>query len=225
MWGRQFLIKTNHRPLVRSLLEEFRIRVHWTTPGHLRTHSMIDRLHGTLQENLHLLRIGRGIIGEEVWSRSLLVYNSSPHTATGHTLLELLRAPLYQSSMPVGPCQLVDQNVREKKSKVERVNDSATDWWNRVQIGHHIFVKNWYRRRKTDPMYNGSYVVDRKLPRYRLRLRCEHTGRVRVFHANEGPCARENSCSLMEKRELVDPDDESEVVRQYKGTLPALPGP
>ncbi|KAL1140014.1 hypothetical protein AAG570_006991 [Ranatra chinensis] len=49
--------------LVRSLLEEFRVKVHWTTPGHSRSHGMIQRLHGTLQEHLHILRIGRGMTG------------------------------------------------------------------------------------------------------------------------------------------------------------------
>ncbi|KAL1132827.1 hypothetical protein AAG570_010779 [Ranatra chinensis] len=60
--------------LVRSLLEEFRVKVHWTTPGHSRSHGMIERLHGTLQEDLHILQIGRGMTGEEVWARALLAY-------------------------------------------------------------------------------------------------------------------------------------------------------
>ncbi|KAL1110576.1 hypothetical protein AAG570_008104 [Ranatra chinensis] len=78
--------------LVRSLLEEFRVKVHWTTPGHSRSHWMIERLHATLQEHLHILRIGRGMTGEEAWARALLAYNSSLHSATGYTPLELMRA-------------------------------------------------------------------------------------------------------------------------------------
>ncbi|KAL1139047.1 hypothetical protein AAG570_009108 [Ranatra chinensis] len=70
--------------LVRSLLEEFRVKVHWTTPGHSRSHGMIERLHGTLQEHLHILGIGRGMTGEEAWARALLAYNSSLHSAAGY---------------------------------------------------------------------------------------------------------------------------------------------
>ncbi|KAL1129591.1 hypothetical protein AAG570_012536, partial [Ranatra chinensis] len=76
--------------MVRSLLEEYRIKIHSTTAGHLRSHGMIELLHGTLQEHLHILRIGRGMTGEEAWARALLAYNSSLHSATRYTLLELM---------------------------------------------------------------------------------------------------------------------------------------
>ncbi|KAL1132003.1 hypothetical protein AAG570_011613 [Ranatra chinensis] len=77
--------------LLRSLLEEFRVKVHWTKPDHSRSHGTIERLHGTLQEYLHILRIGRGMAGEEAWARALLAYNSS-YSAIGCTPLELMRA-------------------------------------------------------------------------------------------------------------------------------------
>ncbi|KAL1122718.1 hypothetical protein AAG570_003045 [Ranatra chinensis] len=87
--------------IVRGFLEEFRIREHWTTPGHPRSHGMVERLHSTLLEHLHLLRIGRGIEGDEAWARALLAYNNSVHSATGRTPLELMRSwqqtdPLYR---------------------------------------------------------------------------------------------------------------------------------
>ncbi|KAL1123024.1 hypothetical protein AAG570_002112, partial [Ranatra chinensis] len=106
--------------LVRSLLEEFRVKVHWTTPGYSRSHGMIERLHGTLQEHLHILRIGRGMTGEEAWARALLAYNSSLHSATGYTPLELMRA--WQVCG-----ELVDQDDRKKRDRVGRLNIKATD--------------------------------------------------------------------------------------------------
>ncbi|KAL1138584.1 hypothetical protein AAG570_008647 [Ranatra chinensis] len=107
--------------LVRSLLEEFRVKVHWTTPGHSRSHGMIERLHGTLQE--HFL-----------------------HSATGYTPLELMRAWQREDS-PVSieyVCgELVDQDDRNKRERVDRLNNKATDRWNRVQAGDYVFIKNW----------------------------------------------------------------------------------
>ncbi|KAL1139553.1 hypothetical protein AAG570_006536 [Ranatra chinensis] len=130
--------------LVRSLLEEFRVKVHWMTPGHSRSHGIIERLHGTLQEHLHILRIGRGTTGEEAWARALLAYNSSLHSATGYTPLELMRAWQREDS-PVSieyVCgELVDQDDRRKRDRVDRLNNKATDRWNRVQTGDYVFIK------------------------------------------------------------------------------------
>ncbi|KAL1139016.1 hypothetical protein AAG570_009077, partial [Ranatra chinensis] len=163
-------------------------QVHWTTPGHSRSHGMIERLHGTLQEHLHILRIGRGMTGEEAWARALLAYNNSLHLATGYTPLELMRAWQREDS-PVSieyVCgELVDQDDRKKRDRVDRLNIKATDRWNRVQAGDYVFIKNWYRRRKTDPRFVGPFIVDTNLSRFRLKVKCVETGRVRVIHANE----------------------------------------
>ncbi|KAL1131050.1 hypothetical protein AAG570_012287 [Ranatra chinensis] len=182
--------------VVRGFLEEFHIRVHWTTPGHPRSHGMIERLHGTLQEHLHILRIGRGMTGEEAWARALLAYNSSLHSATGYTPLELMRAWQREDS-PVSieyVCgELVDQDDRKKRVRVDRLNNKATDRWDRVQAGDYVFIKNWYRRRKTDPRFVGPYIVETKLSRFRLKVKCAETGRVLVIHVNESrpPRARQ----------------------------------
>ncbi|KAL1131222.1 hypothetical protein AAG570_010840, partial [Ranatra chinensis] len=120
--------------LVRSLLEEFKVKAHWTTPGHSRSHGMIERLHGTLQEHLHILRIGRGMTGEEAWARALLAYNSSLHSATGYTPLELMRAWQREDSPVSIECV-------KKRDRVHRLYNKATDRWNRVQAGDYVFIK------------------------------------------------------------------------------------
>ncbi|KAL1138568.1 hypothetical protein AAG570_008631 [Ranatra chinensis] len=78
--------------MVLGFLEEFHIRVHRTTPGHPTSHGIIERLHSILLDHLHLLRIGRGLNGDEAWSQALLSYNSSVHSATGRTPSELMRS-------------------------------------------------------------------------------------------------------------------------------------
>ncbi|KAL1130397.1 hypothetical protein AAG570_013335 [Ranatra chinensis] len=174
--------------IVRGFLEEFRIRVHWTTPGHPRSHGMVERLHSTLLEHLHLLRIGRGIVGDEAWARALLAYNNSVHSATGRTPLELMRS-WQQSDPPVSVMDecvgLVEADERRKSDRVDRANEKATDRWDRVRVGDQVFLRNWYRRRKSDPRFVGPYVVASKLRRYRLRVRDSATGRTRVVHVRE----------------------------------------
>ncbi|KAL1129996.1 hypothetical protein AAG570_012939 [Ranatra chinensis] len=101
---------------------EFRnIRVHWTTPGHPRSH-------------------GGGIEGDEAWARALLAYNNSMHSATGKTPLELMHS--WQQTDP--PVSVMDECVglvegceRRKNDCVDCANEKATDRWEKVQVGVH----------------------------------------------------------------------------------------
>ncbi|KAL1123681.1 hypothetical protein AAG570_001454, partial [Ranatra chinensis] len=153
-------------------------KLHWTTPGHPLSHGTIERLHGTLQEYLHLLRIGRAMRWEEAWARAVLAYNSSLQSATGMTPLESIRAER--------ECEeLVERVDREKWDRVDCANDKATDRWDRVRAGDLVFVRDWYKRRKTDPRFGGVFVAVREMSRYGLQLQNPATGRLRIFHANE----------------------------------------
>ncbi|KAL1132060.1 hypothetical protein AAG570_010018 [Ranatra chinensis] len=49
---------------VRALLEEHNIKVHFTTPGHPRSHGTIERLQSTLADQLRLLRQDKGVEGD-----------------------------------------------------------------------------------------------------------------------------------------------------------------
>ncbi|KAL1130328.1 hypothetical protein AAG570_013266 [Ranatra chinensis] len=128
--------------IVRGILEEFRIRVHWTTPGHPRSHWMVERLHSILLKHLHLLRIGRGIEGDEAWARALLAHNNSVHTP-----LELMLS-WQQTDPPVSvmdECEgLVEADERRKIDRVDRANEEATNRWDRVRVGDQVFLLNWY---------------------------------------------------------------------------------
>ncbi|KAL1132064.1 hypothetical protein AAG570_010022 [Ranatra chinensis] len=126
--------------------------------------------------------------GKRVRRRALLAYNSSLHSATGYTPLELMRAWQREDSrvsIQYVCGELVDYDDRKTRDRVDRLNIKATYRWNRVQAGDYVFIKNWYRRRKTDPQFVGPYIVDTKLLRFRLKVKCVETGRVRVIHANE----------------------------------------
>ncbi|KAL1117958.1 hypothetical protein AAG570_004269 [Ranatra chinensis] len=74
--GREF-----HNAGVKSLLEEFGIRAHFTTPGHPRSHSTVERLHSTMAEHLRLLKLDRGLEGSEAVARAVLAYNQLVHVA------------------------------------------------------------------------------------------------------------------------------------------------
>ncbi|KAL1130246.1 hypothetical protein AAG570_013184 [Ranatra chinensis] len=77
---------------VKGFLEELRTSRHITTPGHLRSHGVIERPHSTLGEHMRLLEKGKGITGSEAVIRATIAYNESVHSATGKTPMELMRA-------------------------------------------------------------------------------------------------------------------------------------
>ncbi|XP_039285350.1 uncharacterized protein LOC120351580 [Nilaparvata lugens] len=78
--GKEFC--NNH---VKAVLQEYGIESHYTTSGHTRPHGMIERLHSTLTEHLHLLEADKLIAGKE----AIFAYNNSIHSTMGVTPLEL----------------------------------------------------------------------------------------------------------------------------------------
>ncbi|KAL1110626.1 hypothetical protein AAG570_008154 [Ranatra chinensis] len=81
--------------------------------------------------------------------------------------------------------RLVEADERRKSDRVDRANEKATDRWDRALVGDHVFLRNWYRRRKSDPQFVGLYVVASKLRRYRLRVRDSATGRTQLVHVQQ----------------------------------------
>ncbi|KAL1138338.1 hypothetical protein AAG570_008402 [Ranatra chinensis] len=66
--GREF-----NNAKVRTLLKEFRVDAHLTTPGHPRSHGTVERLHSTITEHLRLLKLDRGLrirVGDTTWVKN-----------------------------------------------------------------------------------------------------------------------------------------------------------
>ena len=73
-----------------DVLRELEIEIHYTRAGHSRSHGTIERLHGTLTEQLQLLQTERQITGREAMARAILAYNNSIHSVTGQTALAIM---------------------------------------------------------------------------------------------------------------------------------------
>ncbi|KAL1129525.1 hypothetical protein AAG570_012470 [Ranatra chinensis] len=55
-----------------------------------------------------------------------------------------------------------------KEKRTEAINERrASDRWERIRVGDTTWVKNWYRRRKEDRKFVGSFRVVRKLTQFR----------------------------------------------------------
>ncbi|KAL1114809.1 hypothetical protein AAG570_007633 [Ranatra chinensis] len=78
--------------LVKNVVEEMGAEMHTTTPGHARSHGIIERVHSTLTEHMRLLAEDRGVKGTEAIARVVLACNEAVHSVTGKTPAELMRA-------------------------------------------------------------------------------------------------------------------------------------
>ncbi|KAL1123041.1 hypothetical protein AAG570_002129 [Ranatra chinensis] len=159
---------------VRTLLKEFHVNAHFTTPGHPRSHGTVERLHSTIMEHLFLLKLDRGLEGSEAIARAILAYNNSPLERPGRS--------------PGG----------SKEKRTEAVNERrASDRWERIRVGDTTWVKNWYRRRKEDKKFVWPFRVVRKLTRFRVRVQDVVTGKVRVVHVNETRVPRSGEAEVL----------------------------
>lgn len=177
--GREF----NNKRLT-DVLREFEIEIHYTTAGHYRSHGTIERLHGTLTEHLQLLQMDRQITGREAVARAILAYNSSIHSVTGLTPLEIM----FRQTNLMETALVQDRTNREKEKRTTDFNRTkATDIYNKIKIGDEVFVRNFCKRRKSDPRYKGPYIVVQKLGHFRIEVESvAHPGhRSRVVHTNE----------------------------------------
>ena len=168
--GREFKNKQ-----VGDLLSEFGITTHCTTPGHTRSHGAIERVHSTITEHLHLLELGKGIVGPEAIYRAVVAYNHSIHSATGKMPIELMRE--WQREEVETPIEQELGRIGEKEEKTKRAAIGKANIKNKdrtpkpLSIGQRVFIKNLVKRRKTDSRYIGPYIVKEELSRHRFRLR------------------------------------------------------
>ena len=178
--------------LIEELLEDLGIRAHYTTPGHPRSHGMVERLQGSLTEHLQLLRLGRQLTGEEAMWRAVLAYNSSVHSGTDRVPFEEMRGvgpdgQQHPEEYPRERQEQQDRQLRRKEHRVRKLNRRrpvAEDY--KVRVGDRVFRKNWFKRTKEGARYTGPYTVERVLARDRAVIRGTRRGaRLLVTHLNE----------------------------------------
>ncbi|KAL1123023.1 hypothetical protein AAG570_002111 [Ranatra chinensis] len=188
--------------LVRKVLTELGIESHTTTPGHARSHGVIERLHLTLGEHMGLLEKSKKIKGPEAVARAALAYNRTIHSATSKTPMELMRAWCRVEkdlSIEEDMGAIADRIRDEKLKRTEKINKRKEYRKPReLKPGMKFFIKNLIRRRKSDPLYIGPYIVGEVLSRHRVILGKEtwswnksiirHLGEVRVRAKKSKEC-------------------------------------
>lgn len=178
---------------VRDLAAELDIKLHFTTPGHSRSHGMVERFHSTLLEHLHLLKIDKGLSGEEAITRATLAYNSSIHTATRRTPHEGLvlrgnRGPREDEILQARRETDVEYQEIGKRKRIEKANRRPrVEGTGTLGIGQTVYRKNPCRRRKEDDRFLGPYEVIKLLERNRVQIvnKNSRSNRQVIVHRNE----------------------------------------
>ncbi|KAL1115015.1 hypothetical protein AAG570_007046 [Ranatra chinensis] len=160
--------------LINEFLTLHKIKIHFTTPGHARSHGVIERLHLTLGEHMRLLEKSKRIKGPETVARATLAYNRTIHSATNKTPIELMRAWCrIERDLPIEEDMgaIADRIRDEKLERTEKINKQKEYRKPReLKPGMKVFIKNLIRRRKSDPLYIGPYIVREVLSRHRVIL-------------------------------------------------------
>ncbi|XP_039290845.1 uncharacterized protein LOC120352759 [Nilaparvata lugens] len=166
---------------IKKLLEELDIDSHFTTVGHPQSHGMMERLHSTLTEHLHLLEVDRNICGEEAMARAILAYNSSIHSSTNFSPFELVEHPEEHR-------EVERKIMNEKVRRTKKYNLEVAEDMNKIKVGDIIFKKNHHKRTKSDHRFVGPYEVIYLLLRNRVEVKKQHNnGRARheIVHLSE----------------------------------------
>lgn len=169
----------------KDLTNELNIATHFTTVGHHRSQSLIERLHSTITEHLHLLKVGQGLGTAEAMPRAVLAYNHTIHSATKQTPLELMLADRLTNAQV--------QNVRDrvrtnKQRRTETINRRrGGDVIRLLKIGDIVYKKNFYKRAKGDLRYVGPFEILEIMSRHRVAVRkaTDPRGKVSVVHVDE----------------------------------------
>jgi transposase InsO family protein len=202
--GREF----NNEKLKKQM-EELDVEVHFSTVGHSRSQGLVERLHNTLTEHLHLRQVISGRDDRTAMRRAQIAYNNSIHRATGYTPMEIVFGQISAErgvrlkEVHAGEGEFMRQKERERrllnvkiKQKLEKEKTQRTGKINEkvarnimelIKIGDTVFRKNFYKRRKGDLRFLGPYKVTDILDRYRVGLQHAtqpHRKKV-ITHVNE----------------------------------------
>ena len=169
----------------KNLMKEFNIDTHFTTVGHHRSQSVIERLHNTITEHLHLFKLGKQLTPVEAMPRAMLAYNHSIHSVTKQTPLELM---LVDKLTDEQIHKSKDRGRTNKQRRIERVNRGRNvNVQELLKIGTVVYKRNFYKRRKGDVRYVGPYSVVKIMPRNRVVIKrtTDPRGKTAVVHVEE----------------------------------------
>ena len=175
---------------VKEILKMHKINIHFTTPQHHESNSIVERFHSTIIEHLRLLKESFPNDKENLMDYAIIAYNSSIHSTTKYTPFELThghtnsRDPneiftlkeFYSDYAENHKNKLkhIYQNVKEKlnteKEKITEKHNTEGDQNKDFVLGQTVYKQNPLKRSKKSNKFLGPYTITEILERNRVEI-------------------------------------------------------
>lgn len=191
---------------VKELLNLHKIKVHFTTPLHHESNSVVERFHSTIIEHLRLLKESFPTETEGLMDYAIIAYNNTIHSSTKYTPFELTFGHT-NSREPNEIFNLKEyftdytQNHKQKLEKVyEKVKEDLNKQKEKVvskhnvkgntndefKLGQTVYKLNPLKRNKSKNKFLGPYTITKMLERNRVEItRKKDPNKKEILHIQE----------------------------------------
>lgn len=176
---------------VKELLSLHKIKVHFTTPYHYESNSIVERFHSTIIEHLRILKETYPDEKLDLIDYAIIGYNISIHSATKFTPFELTfghtnsRNPneifvpksFYTDYVENHNEKLkhvyseVNEKLQNQKKKIVSKRNTKGNDNEEFKIGKIVYKKNPQDRNKKNNKFIGPYEISKTLDRNRVEIR------------------------------------------------------
>lgn len=191
---------------VKEILNLHNIKIHFTTPRHHESNSIVERFHSTIIEHLRILKEKFPDETDNLMDYAILGYNSSIHSATNFTPFELTfghtnsRSP-NEIFMPISfyseyaanhkqklehVYEQVNESLKIKKEKVIDKKNSQGNTSQEFYLGQTVYKQNPSNRNKKHNKFLGPYEITEVLERNRVEItNKQNINKKEIIHIKE----------------------------------------
>lgn len=177
--------------IIKDILNLHKIKVHFTTPYHHESNSIVERFHSTIIEHLRILQETHSDNTKNLMDYAIIAYNNSIHSSTNYTPFELTfghtdsRNPndifipntFYNDYVENHKEKLkhvykkVENQLIDKKEKIVSKINTLGNENNEFYVGQNVFRKNPQTRNKKSKRYLGKFIITKLLDKNRVEIR------------------------------------------------------
>lgn len=191
---------------VKEILNLHQIKIHFTTPKHHESNSIVERFHSTIIEHLRILKEKFPNEISNLMDYAILGYNNSIHSATNFTPFELTfgHTNLRNPNEIFLPTSFYSEYAENHKQKLEHVYEQVSDTLKSQKekvieklnsegntskefyLGQTVFKQNPDSRNKKHNKFLGPYEITEILERNRVEItNKQNKNKKEIIHIKE----------------------------------------
>lgn len=191
---------------VKEILNLHKIKIHFTTPQHHESNSIVERFHSTIIEHLRLLKDSFPNEKENIMDYAIIAYNNSIHSATNYTPFELTHGhtnakdpneifilkEFYSDYAENHKNKLkhvyekVKNKLETEKQKTVSKHNNMGDQNKEFSLGQTVYKQNPQTRNKKSNKFLGPYTITDMLERNRVEITIKNNPtKKEIIHIKE----------------------------------------